>query len=214
MLRPMSCLSKLTPVMISINAKLLCGNNATKVTTPAIARSIHLTSRTLADRRDLRTFRMNMPGKDEGTLGEKIIDIEKLSEQEGLFPDVNTPNRLFNGIPFKELPVVNIKVTRNNTIMTLTDFKGKVHIIKSCGTEGFKTAKKGTNVAAQTTAINLSSKVLGLGVRTVRVRVQGLGPGRMAAIKGLQLAGLEVVSITDNTHVSWDPPRPRKVRRV
>lgn len=35
-------------------------------------------------------------------------------------------------------------------------FAGRVHIIRSCGIEGFKTARKGTNIAAQTTAITFS----------------------------------------------------------
>lgn len=34
------------------------------------------------------------------------------------------------------------------------------------------------------------------------------------ALKGLQLANLQVVSITDDTRVSWNPPRPRKQRRI
>lgn len=52
------------------------------------------------------------------------------------------------------------------------------------------------------------------GLNTVRVRVRGLGPGRMAAIKGLQLSGVQIVSITDATRVSPNPPRPRKQRRL
>lgn len=71
------------------------------------------------------------------------------------------------------------------------------------------------------------------GVKNVRIQVRGIGPGRMvitikivsdklltfpssqqSAIKGLQMAGLNIVSITDNTRVSWFPPRPRKQRRL
>lgn len=52
------------------------------------------------------------------------------------------------------------------------------------------------------------------GMQTVRVVVRGLGPGRTSAIKGLQMGGLNIVSITDATRVSDNPPRPRKARRV
>lgn len=52
------------------------------------------------------------------------------------------------------------------------------------------------------------------GVHTVRVVVRGLGAGRLAAIKGLEMGGLTVVSITDATRISNQHPRPRKVRRV
>lgn len=48
-----------------------------------------------------------------------------LIRKDNLFPDEDTPNRLFYGIPFKELPVFNIKVSPNNTIISLTDYKGK-----------------------------------------------------------------------------------------
>ncbi|XP_001602758.1 28S ribosomal protein S11, mitochondrial [Nasonia vitripennis] len=203
--------------------RLMPGSTATLVKTTQInelanpvllSRSLHLTSNVAKERRDLRTYRMSMPGKDEGTAGEKSVDIDGLGVQEDLFPDENTPNRLFDGIPYKELPIFNIKVTPNNTIITLTDFKGGVHILKSCGTEGFRTARKGTNIAAQTTAISISTKAQSIGVRTARVRIRGIGPGRLAAIKGLQMGGTNIVSITDNTHVSWCPPRPRKQRRV
>lgn len=36
-------------------------------------------------------------------------------------PDENTPNELFDGIPFCEVPIVHIQCTKNNTIMVLTD---------------------------------------------------------------------------------------------
>lgn len=78
-------------------------------------------------------------------------------KQEDIFPDADTPNRLFNGIPFKNLPIMNIRVSPNNTIVSMTDYKGAVHLIRSCGVEGFKNTRKGTNIAAQATAITLGT---------------------------------------------------------
>lgn len=49
--------------------------------------------------------------------------------KEGTFPDIDTPNKLFNGIPFKDLPIFNIRVSPNNTILSLTNSKGKDSII-------------------------------------------------------------------------------------
>lgn len=40
-----------------------------------------------------------------------------------MFPSEDTPNMLFNGMPFKDVPVCNIRVSPNNTILTLTDVK-------------------------------------------------------------------------------------------
>ena len=42
------------------------------------------------------------------------------------FPDEDTPNRLFNGVPFKDIPILYIRVTKNNTHLTLADVKGKM----------------------------------------------------------------------------------------
>lgn len=35
-----------------------------------------------------------------------------------------------------------------------------------------------------------------------------------SALKGIHMSGLNVVSVTDTTRVSWNPPRPRKARRL
>ncbi|XP_021567562.1 28S ribosomal protein S11, mitochondrial isoform X2 [Carlito syrichta] len=84
----------------------------------------------------------------------------------------------------------------------------------SCGTEGFRNAKKGTGIAAQTAGIAAATKATGKGVTHVRVVVKGLGPGRLSAIKGLTMGGLEVISITDNTPIPHNGCRPRKARRL
>ncbi|KAF2881379.1 hypothetical protein ILUMI_24793 [Ignelater luminosus] len=156
----------------------------------------------------------SLPAPDEGTAGERAIDIDGRMQKDSLFPDEDTPNRLFHGTPFKELPIFNIRVSPNNTILSLTDYKGVPKLIRSCGVEGFKHTKKGTNIAAQATAITIGTKAMERGIKTVRVSVRGLGPGRMSAIKGLQMSGLNIVSITDSTRVSWNPPRPRKAKKL
>lgn len=146
--------------------------------------------------------------------GENTVDLDNLTERFDIFPDERTPNRIFNGILYTELPIVNIKVTKNNTIMTLTDPKGTVLSIHSSGIEGFKNARKGTNVAAQQAALTFGNRIFEKGFKTIKIRVQGIGPGRSAAFKGLQSTGLSIVSITDDTRVSWNPPRARKQRRL
>ncbi|CRK88154.1 CLUMA_CG001939, isoform A [Clunio marinus] len=177
--------------------------------------NIHSTASCLkAD--DRREILASMPKKDEGTEGEKTIAIDQLIQKDrvSMFPDETTPTTLFNGTPFKDLPIVAIKTTKNNTIIQLTDAQGVAQLFNSCGMEGFKNTRKGTNIAAQSTAISLSAKILERGIKTVRVTVRGLGPGRMSAIKGLQMGGMNIISITDTTRVSWNPPRPRKQRKL
>lgn len=77
--------------------------------------------------------------------------------KQNLFPTLDSDNLMFNGMLYKDLPICNIRVSHNNTIFTLTDAAGTVKVIRSCGMEGFKNTKKGTNIAAQTTAISIAT---------------------------------------------------------
>ncbi|XP_017892367.1 uncharacterized protein LOC108632355 [Ceratina calcarata] len=151
-------------------------------------------------------------GKNVILEGELSTDM--ITPEQSLFPDATTPFQLFDNVPYSELHILNIKSTRNNTIFTLTDAKGLVSMLHTAGIEGFKKSKKGTNIAGQQTAITFANRILESGVTNVRLRIQGIGPGRSGAIKGIELTDLNVVSITDDTRVSWNPPRPRKPRRI
>lgn len=128
-------------------------------------------------------------------------------------PGQDSPLR-WGGKKFEELHIVHVKATYNNTHIQLTDSAGASLVRTSCGTEGFKNRKKSTSVAAQTAAISAAAKATAKGVTFVRVVVKGIGPGRLMAIKGLTMGGLEVVSITDNTPVPHNGCRPRKARRT
>ncbi|KAL1494663.1 hypothetical protein ABEB36_010229 [Hypothenemus hampei] len=178
-------------------------------------RSLSGTATLFRDVVDRKIMLKSLPTVDEGTIGENTVAVDLLSQDKHqIFPTCDSLTKLFNGVPFNQIPIINIRVSHNNTIINFTDAKGQPKLIRSCGIEGFKNTRKGTNIAAQATAITFGTKTLERGVKTVRVRVRGLGPGRMSAIKGLQMAGLEIISITDNTRVSWNPPRPRKQRKL
>ncbi|XP_034933922.1 uncharacterized protein mRpS11 isoform X2 [Chelonus insularis] len=140
-------------------------------------RCLHLTYPQFRD--PDKEMRRRLPKNRLAVEGEHVVDIDEVISKSNLFPDMHTPNKLFNGIPFKDVPVVTIKVSKNNTIMTLRDSKNMTKAQKSCGTEGYKNAKKGTNIAAQATGIAMATRALELGFKTIRVCVRGLGPGRM-----------------------------------
>lgn len=42
-----------------------------------------------------------------------------------MFPDMNTPNMLFGGVKFSDVPICHIKSSRNNTILHVTKVNGK-----------------------------------------------------------------------------------------
>jgi len=130
------------------------------------------------------------------------------------FPTLETHSQMFDGVKYSDLPIVHIRSTSNNTIISASDATGKGIAIQSAGTVGYRNAKKGTNIAAQAAAIALAGDVLRKNVRTFRVCLKGIGPGRLPALKALELSGLTIVSITDTTPLPHNGNRPKKVRRL
>jgi small subunit ribosomal protein S11 len=116
----------------------------------------------------------------------------------------------------KSVPVgrAYIQSTFNNTIITLTDPQGNVIAWSSSGTEGFKGSRKSTAFAAQRAGDSAARKGRDQGLRQVEVHVRGPGPGREAAIRSLQGAGIFVTSIRDVTPIPHNGCRPPKRRRV
>jgi small subunit ribosomal protein S11 len=107
-----------------------------------------------------------------------------------------------------------IQSSFNNTIVTITDEKGDVLAWSSAGNAGFKGTRKGTPFAAQMTSSKVGKRAVELGVKQVAVFVSGPGPGRETAIRALQTAGLNIVSIKDITplpHNGCRRPKPRRV---
>jgi small subunit ribosomal protein S11 len=116
----------------------------------------------------------------------------------------------------KNIPVgrAYIQSTFNNTIITLTDPNGKVISWASAGTVGFKGSRKSTPYAAQMAADRAAKRAMEHGLRQVEVYVRGPGSGREAAIRSLQGAGIQVMSIRDVTPIPHNGCRPPKRRRV
>jgi len=113
-----------------------------------------------------------------------------------------------------ERGIAHIRSSFNNTIVTITDPQGNAVAWGTAGTEGFKGSKKGTPFAAQMAAEKAARTAMEHGMREVEVRVKGPGPGREAAIRSLQSAGLEVTQIRDVTPIPHNGCRPPKRRRV
>ena len=116
----------------------------------------------------------------------------------------------------KNIPVgqAHIKTSFNNTIVSLTDLQGNVIAWESAGGAGFKGSRKSTPFAAQVTADSAARKGMEQGLQKVDVYVKGSGSGRETAIRSLQAAGLQVISVRDVTPQAHNGCRPRKRRRV
>lgn len=121
------------------------------------------------------------------------------------------PRRVRRDVPRAE---AHIQSTFNNTIITITDTRGDVLTWSSGGSVGFKGSRKSTPYAAQLAAQQVARLAMDMGVRELDVFVKGPGPGREAAVRALQAAGIGVRSISDVTRVPHNGCRPPKKRRV
>ena len=115
----------------------------------------------------------------------------------------------------KNIPsgIAHIHTTFNNTIVTITDPSGNAISWSSAGALGIKGSRKSTPFAAQLTSEAAAKGAMDHGMARVEVFVKGPGPGREAAIRSLQAAGLEITAIKDVTPVPHNgccpPKRPR-----
>jgi small subunit ribosomal protein S11 len=108
----------------------------------------------------------------------------------------------------------HIRSSFNNTLVTMTDMQGNALSQASSGGMGFRGSRKSTPYAAQVAAETAARTAMEHGLKTVEVFVKGPGSGREAAIRALQVAGLDVSLIKDVTPIPHNGCRPPKRRRV
>jgi len=118
-----------------------------------------------------------------------------------------TKRKVRKNIP---LGIAHVHTTFNNTIVTITDVDGNAIAWSSAGALGYKGSRKSTPFAAQLTAEAVAKSAMENGMLRVEVSVKGPGPGREAAIRSLQAAGLEITAIKDVTPVPHNGCRPPK----
>lgn len=106
--------------------------------------------------------------------------------------------------------VAHIHSTFNNTIVTITDEAGNVVAWSSAGALGYKGSRKSTPFAAQLAGEAAAKAAVENGMKSVEVSVKGPGPGREAAVRSLQTAGLDISVINDKTPIPHNGCRPPK----
>ena len=120
----------------------------------------------------------------------------------------------------KRVVVVNkngqahIKCSFNNIIISITNETGQVISWSSAGKMGFRGSKKNTPFGAQIATEDAVKSAYELGLRKVDIFIKGPGAGRDSAIRAIQNAGLDVMSINDVTPLPHNGCRPPKRRRV
>jgi small subunit ribosomal protein S11 len=109
---------------------------------------------------------------------------------------------------------VYIRVTYNNTMISVTDDKGNLIAWSTAGSLGFSGPKKATPFAASKVVAVIAEKVSKTGPRNIDIFVNGIGGGRDSSVRSLANQGFNILSIKDITPIPHNGPRPKKVRRV
>lgn len=110
--------------------------------------------------------------------------------------------------------IIHVQASFNNTIVTVTDVRGRVVSWSSSGTCGFRGTKRGTPFAAQTAVGNAIRKVLEQGMQRAEVMIKGPGLGRDAALRAIRRSGILLSFVRDVTPMPHNGCRPPKKRRV
>ncbi len=107
-----------------------------------------------------------------------------------------------------------LRISYNNTFVTVTDEAGNTIAWMSAGSLGYAGPKKATPFAASKVIEAVGEKLQRSGPFELAVFVNGVGSGRDAALRALAAQGFDVTSITDVTPLPHNGPRPKKPRRM
>nr|QKW88395.1 ribosomal protein S11 [Tradescantia pallida] len=110
--------------------------------------------------------------------------------------------------------IIHVQASFNNTIVTVTDVRGRVVSWASAGTCGFKGTRRGTPYAAQAAALNAINMVVDQGMQRAEVMIKGPGLGRDAALRAIRRSGILLNFVRDVTPMPHNGCRPPKKRRV
>ncbi|MDK2819753.1 MAG: 30S ribosomal protein S11 [Mycoplasmataceae bacterium] len=106
--------------------------------------------------------------------------------------------------------VAHIHSTHQNTIVSFADEQGNVFAWSSSGAIGYKGTKKKTPYAAGLAAAAAAEEAKKFGLKEVDVKLKGIGPGKDAARKQIEVSGIIIKGIEDVTPIPHNGTRPPK----
>nr|UDN41865.1 ribosomal protein S11 [Cuttsia viburnea] len=109
--------------------------------------------------------------------------------------------------------VIHVQASFHNTIVAVTDVRGRVVSWYSAGIK-FRGKKKGTPFAAQFAAKEAIGRVVAQGMQRAEVMIKGPGLGRDAALRAIRRSGIRLTFVRDVTPIPHNGCRPPKKRRV
>ena len=112
---------------------------------------------------------------------------------------------------------VHIKVSANNTLVSLTDSFGNTLAQSSAGKLGYRGAKKSTPYVAQQVVEDVLKNAAGFGIKKIAIYIKGAGAGggREAAVRAATTYdGIGVTMFKDVSPIPHNGCRPPKARRL
>jgi len=162
--------------------------------------------------RGWKDARLDAKKTERETRYQEVVDIDALTLDEEnedetdsfeRYPTIDTPDILYNGIKFKDLPYVNIRMHKNNTKLVARYADQRMIYQNTPAMHGFPKAKKKTAVGGQVAGLSMGQKLRSNGIKHVRVRLTGYNQARMSTVAGIVQAGIQVVCIQDATYIPW-----------
>lgn len=109
--------------------------------------------------------------------------------------------------------VIHVQASFNNTIVTVTDVRGRVVSWSSAGTCGFKGTRRGTPFAAQTAASNAIRTVVDQGMQRAEVMIK-VPVSKRRSLRAIRRSGILLTFVRDVTLCHIMAVDLRKKRRV
>lgn len=113
-----------------------------------------------------------------------------------------------------ELYRIYLNLTLNNTIITITDFKGNVILWSSAGNNGFRGASKKTSFAIQTTILTVIDKAKKLGIINIILYIKRVDQTLESLLKLFESSYLIILQIKEITPISFNGCRLSKIRKI
>lgn len=110
--------------------------------------------------------------------------------------------------------ILHVHASFNNTIVTFTDMQGNALCWATAGGSGYRGSRKSTPYAAQMATEKAATLAKEYGIKSVKVRVYGPGPGRESTIRAVIAKDILISEITDVTGIPHNGCKPPKKRRV
>jgi len=114
----------------------------------------------------------------------------------------------------KNIIIINVFLTSNNTIINVSNLENKTVCIMSCGLLSIKGSRRSTSYASQSIATVLGSKLRNLGFKYACIKLRGFGSGKYSCLKGFTNSGILLLDIIDKTSLPFNGCRSFKKRRI